>query len=491
MHDPVITKTRYVQGLQCPKLLWHLYNAREVFPPVDERTQAVFDQGHEVGLIAQQRFPGGVRIPDRIPEEEVVARSRAAAARRLPLFEAGFRHGQVFARADVLEPAGRDAWNLVEVKSAASVGDPYWDDLAIQRHCYQGAGLEIRRCSILHVDTSYVRRGPVDPAGLFTRVDVTEAVEKKQAAVTRRVREMVKTIELPRSPEVDIGPQCSSPYACPLIPLCWKEVLGTPRNIFTLTRIGARAWKLYRQGVTSNHGIPASFRLSRKQAIQVEAERTGQPHVNARAVRRFLGSLRHPLHYLDFETLASAVPLVEGTRPYQQVPFQFSLHVAAENGGLQHHSWIWDGQGDPTALLLERLRDVIGPEGSVVAYAAAFERQRLLECAAAHPGAADWVPGVLDRLVDLLVPFRSFWVYHPAQEGSASMKRVLPALTGRSYKDLDIREGGQASLEFRRVIFGVATDDERRRVFAQLEDYCGLDTMGMVAIVEALRRLAG
>ncbi|MGO9308777.1 MAG: DUF2779 domain-containing protein [Spirochaetia bacterium] len=491
-HAPaLLSKTRYIQGLQCAKLLWHVYNARQLVPPVDEGTRAIFDQGHEVGLLAQKLFPGGIAVEGDIPFDQVVTRSKELLQRRVPLFEAGFRHGRLIARADVLKPAGDDGWNLVEVKSTASVKEPHGDDLAVQRRCYEGAGLRIRRCELLHIDTRYVRQGPVDPQRLFARVDVTRAVEKRTTGIERRIDEMLRVIDGAHSPEVPIGPQCNSPYPCPLVPLCWKSVLETSNSVLSVPRLGARAWQLYRQGVETTGSIPADVRLSRSQRIQVNAERTGQPCIKVRAVRKFLAALRFPLHYLDFETFQTAIPMLDGTRPYQQVPFQFSLHIAERAGGpLQHHSWIWDGHGDPRGILLDELQRLIGPRGSIVAYGAAFEKTRLKECAEAHPEHGGWVHGVLGRVVDLLAPFRSYAVYFPAQAGSASMKRVLPALTGRSYRDLAIHEGGQASLEFKRITFGGAPEEERLRVRRQLAGYCGLDTEGMADIVRALGVLA-
>ena len=506
MPGPYISKSRYVAGLQCPKLLWHVCSARDLLPPVDEATQAVFDQGHQVGLLAQKLFPGGLSIEGNITFDEVESRSRELLGRRVPLFEAGFRHGQVIARADVLAPAGADAWDLIEVKSATSLSDVYLDDLAIQRHCYEGAGVRIRSTSLMHLDNTYVRQGAVDSSRLFTRVDVTPAVSKRMKVIDRRIVRMLRIIESAKSPEVEIGPQCSSPYPCPLIPVCWKKVRETKNSIFNLARIGGKAWTLYRQGVRTTGGIPAGVRLSRAQKIQVEAEKSGGPHVDLRALRKFLSSLRHPLHYLDFETFQAAIPVLDGTRPWQQVPFQFSLHVGATAGGpsaggtsaaspptgggpLEHHGWIWDGRGDPRRILMEELRRHIREEGSIIAYGAAFEKARLSECAQAHPELAPWVEGTMDRIVDLLAPFRSFSVYFPAQSGSASMKRVLPALTGKSYRDLAIQEGGQASREFARVTFGNAGEEERRRVLRELDEYCGLDTQGMADVVQALEAL--
>jgi hypothetical protein len=492
--EPVISKSRYIAGLQCPKLLWHIYNARDLLPPVDAATQAVFDQGHEVGLLAQRLFPSGITIEGNITFDEVERRSRELLGRRVPLFEAGFRYGHVVARADVLAPARStdDAWDLIEVKSATSLSDIYLDDLAIQRYCYDGAGLRIRRTSLMHLDNAYVKQGAVDPSHLFIRADVTPAVEKLMKLIERRIVRMLRIIESGKSPEVEIGPQCSSPYPCPLIPVCWKDVRETKNSIFDLARIGAKAWPLYRQGVRTTADIPAEVRLSRAQKIQVNVEKTGTPHVNRRAARKFLSSLRPPLHYLDFETFQAAVPVVDGTRPWQQVPFQFSLHVAASSGSqLEHHGWIWDGKGDPRRALLEELRPHVREKGSIIAYGAAFEKARLSECAQAHPELAGWVQEILGRVVDLLAPFRSFAVYYPSQSGGASMKRVLPALTGKGYKDLAIQEGGQASREFARVTFGNAGKEERQRVLRELEEYCGLDTKGMADIVQALEKLTG
>jgi len=241
MPEPRVSKSRYLQGLQCPKLLWHVYNARDLLPPVDEATQAIFDQGHEVGLLAQKLFPGGLCIEGNIDFDEVESRSRELLARHVPLFEPGFRHGYVIARADVLAPAGPDSWDLIEVKSATSVSDVYLDDLAVQRHCYEGAGVRIRSTSLMHLDNTYVKQGAVEPSHLFTRVDVTEAVSKRMKFIARRIVRMLRVIESAKSPEVEIGPQCSSPYPCPLIPVCWKKVRETKNSIFDLVRIGGKA----------------------------------------------------------------------------------------------------------------------------------------------------------------------------------------------------------------------------------------------------------
>jgi hypothetical protein len=195
---------------------------------------------------------------------------------------------------------------------------------------------------------------------------------------------------------------------------------------------------------------------------------------------------------MDFETFGfrMPIPIIDDTRPYGHVPFQFSVHVLqSPNSEPTPHSWLWDGQGDPRPEFLERLKAAIGKEGAIVVYNQAFENTRLKECAEVYPDHASWVEGAVSRIVDLYPPFGSFAVYHPSQHGSASMKAVLPALTDKSYEDMEISEGGQASGEFMRVTFGDATEADRKKVRRNLEEYCGLDTMGMVDIVRKLERL--
>jgi hypothetical protein len=262
-------------------------------------------------------------------------------------------------------------------------------------------------------------------------------------------------------------------------------------NVFSLTHFGAMAWDLYQEGVVRNDKIPPDFPLSETQRIQVEAERTGKPYVDHKAVKEFLQSLEYPLHFLDFETFQTAIPLVDGTRPYQQVPFQFSLHVARSlDAEPSHHSWLWEGAGDPRKVLLDKLLPLLGERGSIVVYSASFEMTRLRECVEAYPQFSARLDRVFARIVDLYAPFRSFAIYYPAQHGSASLKKVLPTLTDKSYEKLAIQDGGQASEEFKRVTFGAVSEEERQKIRQNLEAYCWLDTMGMVDIVKTLAHLA-
>ena len=485
-----ISKSRYLAGLQCPKLLWHLFNQPDAVPPVDAATQARFDQGSEVGALAKGLFPNGLEIGAGVTKRTTVDElSRAALPKRRPMFEAGFIAGCAYARADVLVPVAGGQWDIVEVKSTTKAKDVHINDLALQRHVYEKSGLPIRHCFVMHVNNEYVRRGEIDARKLLTRTDVTAEVGAAADKVSGALKKMVVVIGQKKPPAVDLGPHCSDPYDCPLTGICWESV--PKHSVFTLTRAGAKAFEWFHDGITQLRDLPSDTTVTAKQAIQLRAVHSRRAHVDQDGLRKFLDGLEYPLYFLDFETVSLAIPAWDQTSPYQQVPFQFSLHIVNKPGGKpEHHAFLADGTADPREEILVRLKRHLGQRGSIIAYNAAFEKRALRSSADASPAYAPWWTKTETRVVDLLQPFRDFNYYHPDQFGSASLKAVLPALTGHGYEDMEIADGAIASQEFLRITFGDVAASERQSVRAALEKYCALDTEGMVKIVSKLSKLA-
>jgi len=443
-----ISKSKFLNGLQCSKLLWHAYNAKHLISEPDDSQQAIFDQGHEVGELAKRLFPGGIEVGQGILDIETVLKlSQKAILQRKPMFEAAFAYEGGYARVDILNPVDEDAWDIIEVKSSTSVKDVHVQDLAFQSFVYAGAGLKIRRCFLMHIDSDYVRQGDLDPHKLLKQVDVTAKVVALSQQIEPHLSEMSRIIRLKTSPEVDIGKHCDSPYECPMHDHCWKHLL--PDNPLTLYRGKEKGFELLADGIQSIINIPENYPLNPKQMIQREAARSGQPHISERAIWQFLRQLEYPLYYLDFETFGAALPLFNNTSPYEQIPFQFSLHVQAKPGGkTKQYSYLAKGRTDPRRKFIEALRKVMGESGSIITYNAPFEKGMLDAIAKVYPEHQPWVKQIKDRVVDLLLPFRAFRYYHPSQRGKCSLKSVLPALTGKSYSELDIKEGGTASREF-------------------------------------------
>ena len=485
----LLSKSKYLAGNQCPRLLWTQVNQPSSIPPVDTATQHVFDQGHLVGEYARQLYPDGIQVPHDDFMENIHETRRLLVERR-PLFEAGILYGRIYSRVDILDPVSDDEWDIVEIKASTSVKDVHIDDVAFQKHCCEQAGLKIRACRLGFINRQYVRYGDIDPWALFVIEDISTRVKEAGQDIEERILDLFDVILRGTSPDVPIGRCCLDPYECPLRSECWAFL---PENsVFDLRGGKPGQFSLYERGIMSIKDIPDDIALSRQQHIQKECLMTGRTHIEREEIRRFLDTLRYPLYYLDFETVSPAIPAYDGMRPYQGIPFQFSLHIVEQYGGEPtHHSFLAGGAEDPRPGILNELRRLLGSRGSIIAYNADFEEGILKDLVEAFPEHADWLSGILARMVDLLFPFASFHYYHASQKDTASLKKVLSALTGRGYEDMGIGNGMDASIAYAKIAYGNATEEEINRVRADLTEYCKLDTEGMIWIVDELRKLTG
>jgi CRISPR/Cas system-associated exonuclease Cas4 (RecB family) len=489
-----LTKSPYVNGLQCPKLLWIKVHEKERIPKPDESSQHLFDQGKQVGDLAKTLFPKGVEIKAEYWElAESDKKSREALKLRKPLFEAGFMVGELYSRADVLVPVGKNQWDLVEVKSGSSIKEENIHDVSFQKHVYEKAGLKIRKCFLMHMNPDYVRKGKINVKKLFLKEDITDKVDEISEGIEDRIKEMLKIMNSKTCPIVKIGPQCNKFHGCPLKDYCWGKV---PLNsVLNLVGSSITAFDLYDSGVKNLGDIPENFELNFKQLIQHKCAKSGQPCIHKEKIKQFLETLKYPLYFMDFETYATAIPLYNGLKPYQPIPFQFSVHVINKEGERPlHYSFIASGSGDPRKQFIKELKEVLGKEGSIIVYFKSFEKGRLEELGNLFPKYKPWIKSIFERIIDLITPFSNFWYYNSKQEGSASLKEVLPALTGKSYEGMNIAEGQMASLSYLYITHGSfdgkkASADEVKKIRKDLEAYCGLDTKGMIWILDALRAL--
>ena len=482
-----LSKSKYINGLQCLKLLWVAINDPTRMPSYDAATQYVFDQGHVIGELAQQLYPAGIRLET----ENIGANLRETTASlklRKPLFEAGFSGNRLYCRVDILNPTVGDAWDIVEVKSTNDVKDEQLYDVSFQRHCCQLNGVKINRCHILHLNREYVKQGDVDPQQLFITEDVTDRLEEFADGLEKTIADMLAVIDSDECPETSIGRHCNDPYACLLQEECWKHL--PEHHVMTLHSGKKLGEDLMAQGILDISNIPADIKLNDKQQIQKECVICGQPHIDSGEIINFLKGLKYPLYFMDFETFATAVPIYDGTSPYQNIPFQFSLHVITKPGAMvEHYEFLAEGKDDPRPGFLVKLKQDIGPKGCILVYYDAFEKNRLKELGKAFPEYKEWIDGIIERIIDLNDPFKDFSYYHPQQLGSSSLKHVLPALTNLSYKDLEIGEGTMASLKFMEATFGIISDAERQKIRTDLLVYCGQDTGGMIDILKKLQEL--
>jgi hypothetical protein len=482
-----LSKSRFVDGLQCHRLLWwkvHEPDAPELTPPPQE--QVVLDRGTRVGELARAYVPGGVFIdfPYYELRERVAATAEAINAGAAIVYEASFIADRVFVSVDILErvPGGHA---LVEVKSTVEMRAHHIPDVAIQVYVAQRSGIHVARAEIMHLNREC--RYP-DISNLFVREPVTGMVEPELHEAAPRIESMLAALAGPL-PDVAPGPHCTSPRACPFMGRCWPPM--PDHHVTTIYKLpGKKKQELLASGVETIFHLADDYPLSGAARRQVESVRRGEMIVEP-GLRDALESLAQPIAFLDFESIAPAVPVWPGCGPYQNVPVQFSVHLLS-GGALEHRAWMAAGPDDPRAALAAALLEACAGAGTVLVYNETFERQCIDGLLDALPHLAPRLRSLLDRIRDLLPIVRDH-VYHPAFGGKFGIKAVLPALVpGPGYDVLEIQEGRMASAILEQLLLNPESfgDEERASLRAQLLRYCEFDTLAMVKLHARLRELA-
>ena len=475
---PGLSKSRYVAGLQCHKLLYTRTHDPDAIPEPDAFTQYLFDQGTAAGELATKFFSGGTVIP-AFPIDESIQKTQAALENKAEhIFEAAFNFENIHVKVDVLRNLG-GKFDIIEVKSGTSVKDVHLDDLAIQKYVLEGNGMEINSTILMHMNKEYRH-----PHGeLFVLSDQTEKVNKRMPLVPENLEKMRDMLLQEKHPESRIGPQCKKPYECGLMKQCWNHI--PDMSIFTIPGFRGK-WDYYNQGIILLEDVPQDFMGTPSQMPFIYSFRSGKPHIDEKGLQDMLDELQEPIYFMDFETLQLAAPKYDGTKPWQQHTIQWSVHIL-KDGELEpeHHEFIHTEDSDPREPFIQSLLDVLGNSGSIVVYSASFEGGRLKEIAEAFPQYQEQIENILSRLWDQLVVFRKFYC-DSKFKGSNSIKNVLPVLVPKlSYKNLEVQEGGTAMVEYARMI-GLPDGEEKESIKNSLLEYCKLDTRAMVEIHRVL-----
>ena len=492
MIKTTLSKTRYLSGDQCHLRLWYDTHAPDLALDVDDTREAVFDTGHEVGEIACRRYPGGHlvaqdhrHVAEALEETREIIETGTVPA----LFESAFVHRGVLARADVIERLPGGGWGLVEVKSATRLKDVFVLDVALQLWVLRGTGLDVREAGVLTLDRDYVYDGErLDLDALFKLHPVLDQAESLLDSVVTGVREMQAVIEKRSPPDIGPGDHCFTPYSCPYYAHCTRDVVSPEHGLAELPRLRAeRGDALKAMDVEEIRDIPPDFLLTPLQRIVRQAVREGRAVVRGN-LRKELAKVEPPVRFLDFETFAPAIPRFVSTRPYDAIPFLFSVHTELDGLPPAHEDHLHDQDDDPRPNLVERLIEAVGQDGAICTYSG-YERQVLRALMAAVPKRATALAAIEKRLIDLLPVVRNGY-YHPGFRGSFSIKNVLPVLVpGSGYGDLSISDGQTAAA---RYIQALKSENalERERMFDDLRAYCARDTLAMVKLREALGRIA-
>ena len=488
MASHLLSKSSFIKGLQCEK---HLYLYKYHYNEMDELSEtqkAIFKRGTNVGELAHKLFPGGTLAAEGNPpayEKALNKTQELINSGTKIIYEAAFLFNEVLSIADivVIEKGGA---KIYEVKSSTSVSETYLNDAALQYYVISSLGIRIKDFSIIYINNQYVRKGDLNLQNLFITESVLKFILPLQKSVKENVNRFKKVLLKKQMPNIDIGEHCYNPYTCAFFDYCRKQI---PENsIFEFSGMHlSKKYDLYRDGIINLNDVPDDFPLNKNNRLQLDVYKSNKPVINKKAIKEFLSDLNYPLYFMDFETFQPAVPLFNNSKPYQQIPFQFSLFVKKDRSSKEKHfEFLADPGEDPRKYFIERLLKVIGDNGDILVYNKTFEITRLNEIARDFPEYLNDIEKLVLRIKDLMLPFQKKYFYAPGMKGSYSIKVVLPALVPElSYDELEINDGGLASIAYENL----QTETDLMKIAdvkEQLLEYCKLDTFGMVKILEKL-----
>ena len=479
-----LSKSRIMAGRQCEKRLWlevHRPDLIEYDPGVTQRLAV----GEDFNDVARAQYPGGVFVEYDDGPNAAIEETRRLLEERpgTPIFEATFAAKGVLVRADVLK-LRQDGFGLIEVKSTTLVKAHYYDDCAVQAWVLERAGLSVKDIRLCHIDNEFLYPGGGDYRGLFHLEDVTKEVRERIRSVPQWVQGCGEVLS-GDEPDVEMGSHCTVPHSCPFIGYCRGEESEYPLRCMPRPQ-GTREVlsALAAEGIEDIRDIPEGWLENDKQKWVRRVTISGTPELRQEAadVARF----GYPRYYLDFEAIQFAIPIWEGTRPFEALPFQWSCHIESACGDLRHEEYLDTTGIAPMRTCAESLLRIAGEEGPVLVYGS-YEKTVLNALAARYPDLAEDLYKLTERIVDLLSIVRRTY-YHPDMLGSWSIKKVLPTVAPHlDYESLgEVQDGTAAGTAYFRVINPETDAAERRRLAGELLDYCKRDTLGMVELVKFL-----
>lgn len=481
-----LSKSRIQSGRQCHKRLWLEVHERGAVR-WDDAARMRLDEGTAFGELAQDLLGGGLLIDadhfnvlDALAETAVALdRPRKQVSR---LFEAAFEYKGVRVRVDALE-RGLRSDTLIEVKSTTQVKEEHVWDCAIQTWVVRGAGRPLRRILLAHADSGFVYKRKGDYNGLLVAEDITDRVEALLPKIPSIV-ESLKKVAAGAMPGISTGAHCHQPYDCPLLAHCQASEPALPDYPVDLLPRGGRLVEWLRsEGYLDLRDVPESLLESRLHKRVATATREGKPFVT-KELARTLDAIPYPRFYLDFETIRFVVPRWLKTRPFEQLPFQFSCHIETARKTLRD-VWFLDTSGDsPLCAFAERLVEVVGDKGPVLVWNIGFERSCIVALAKRFPKQRAALLQIVDRMIDLLPIYREHY-YHRDMLGSWSIKNVLPTIApDLDYGNLVVGDGNDAQAAWREAVHAQTSAERQKELRKQLLDYCGRDTMAMVRLAQ-------
>ena len=487
-----ISKSLYCNYVQCKKMLWLKKYKPEEY--IDSMNQTVLDNGNEVGDLARSYFGSYSLVKYNEALIKMIMETKEYLKQNKKVIcEASFKFDNLFASIDILK-IDDDGMSIYEVKSSSELKDIYKDDASFQAYILKKLGYKIKSVNVMHVNSKYVLHGDLNLEEFFEIEDITDLARSKEKEIEENIKDINEMLDSEKEPDIEVGEQCFKPYPCPFFKYCTKHL--PEKNVFDINSMFMKMnekLKYYNKGIVSYEDL-IKENLKERVFDQIDFEiNNKEPKINKKEIKDLMDSLKYPLYFLDYETCQLVIPKIEGTHPYQQITFQYSLHILDKDGKLTHKEFLADiNDKDFIRKFAESLIRDIPDNGSVIIYNKSFEPTRNKEIARMYPEYKEDLDRINSNMVDFMVPFFYHWYYKKEMEGSYSIKYVLPALypddPSLDYHNLDlIHNGGEASASF--LEMEDKSKEEVEIIRKSLLKYCELDTYAMVKIYEKFKEI--
>lgn len=493
----LITKTTYLQFCLCANNAWLQLNKPELKSmfELSDFDKSLVAKGNLVESWARRLFPKGVLISE-FGESACNITNSYLKEKKPVIFQSTFISDKFLVRNDVLEyDANNDCWNLYEIKGTNTLDEnensvDHIEDATFQVIVLRDAGVKLGQVYLIHLNKEYIRGDEINVTDLFIKENISEQVDNRLDSTRAKMQMASKALF--QKDENALECQCiylGRSNHCSTFNYSYPDV--PEYSIHDLSRIGTSKKKLVELVDSKIYDIaevPDDMKLTDIQQNQKDVYVSQTPIIDVQSIKSELESLVYPLYFLDYETYSPAIPLFKGFKPYQQIPFQFSLHVLqSPNAELEHFEYLHTENTNPSKSVIAKLKEFIGPEGSVIVWSKRFEKKINSELAERYPEDANLLEDINERIYDLMEIFQKQLFVHTGFKGRVSIKKVLPILAPNlSYKDLEIQEGGAAMEAWYDMVFCDKTLEEKKVVAKNLLTYCGLDTYAMYVIWKEL-----
>ena len=463
---------------QCLKHFYLYKNHPNLRDRISKEKQFIFKRGTDIGIFAQQLFPDGIDITkdEKRNQEQFALKTKELIQQGAQtIYEATFIHDDLLVMVDILHKQD-DKWIAYEVKSSLKITETYVKDACFQYYVIKNCLPDLVDFNLLTLNPKYVLEGELEIDKLFKTTSIMKDALKNVSYFTHKAQQAKFTLEQGKIPNINIGPHCFQPYDCDFLGLCWKNI-NDPNSVFSIGKLSKQAiFEFYNKNIKHIDEIDLNKVTNKEIKIQVKAAKENKEQIEQAEIKKFITDIKQPFCSLDIEVWMAALPFYQGTRPFQQIPFLFSM-IYEESGELKKFSYFKPIEDDGRKEFLETILLATKPFQTILMFDKSLEENILNQLAELYPEYGDKITELKSKILDLAEPIKHGNYYHPAMKGNFTLKSIAPLVHEESgFDNLEVQSGISAMYMYE----GLSTEQniiEKETIKAQLIDYCEMDAL--------------